>query len=117
MAEQVSLARCGGYDVEEVEAALRRALAPWGGMAAWVRAGQRVAIKPNLLRPAAPDAAATTHPTVVAATARLVREAGGEATILDSSGGPNAAAGRNAAADRTRRGPCTESQGDVAREA
>jgi uncharacterized protein (DUF362 family)/NAD-dependent dihydropyrimidine dehydrogenase PreA subunit len=92
MAEQVSLARCGGYDVEEVEAALRRALAPWGGMAAWVRAGQRVAIKPNLLRPAAPDAAATTHPTVVAATARLVREAGGEATILDSSGGPNAAA-------------------------
>jgi len=92
MAEQVSLARCGGYDLEEVEAALRRALAPWGGMAAWVRAGQRVAIKPNLLRPAAPDAAATTHPAVVAACARLVREAGGEAAILDSSGGPNATA-------------------------
>ena len=90
--ERVSLARCAGYDLEEVEASLRAALAPLGGIEAFVRPGQRVVLKPNLLRPASPDAAATTHPAVVAAVARLVVAAGAEALILDSSGGPNSTA-------------------------
>ena len=88
---RVALAACSGYDLDAVEASLRRALTPLGGMAAYVRPGYRVALKPNLLRPVAPEAAATTHPSVVAATARLVNEAGGTPFILDSSGGPNSA--------------------------
>ncbi len=91
-AERVSLAACSGYTLEEVEAALRRVLEPLGGLSAIVRPGQRVVLKPNLLRPAAPESATTTHPALVAATARLVREAGAEPFILDSSGGPNSAA-------------------------
>lgn len=87
-APAVSLARCTGYDDGVVDA-LRRLLEPLGGMSAFVRPGQRVALKPNLLRPTTPASAATTHPAVVAAVARLVHEAGGHALIVDSPGGPS----------------------------
>jgi uncharacterized protein (DUF362 family)/Pyruvate/2-oxoacid:ferredoxin oxidoreductase delta subunit len=51
----------------------------------FVRPGDRVLIKPNLLSPAAPERAITTHPTVVEAVIRLVQRAGGEAVIADSA--------------------------------
>ena len=57
-------------------AALREVLAPLGGMAAFVRPGERIALKPNLLLGAAPEQAITTHPAVVAAVALEVKEAG-----------------------------------------
>jgi uncharacterized protein (DUF362 family) len=57
-------------------------------MGAFVRPGQGVVLKPNRVRPMAPEKAATTHPQVVAAVARLVREAGGEPILVESPGGP-----------------------------
>ena len=74
--------------MERVEAAVRRSVDLLGGMGAYVRAGQRVLLKPNLVRPAAPERAVSTHPAVVAAVARLVAEAGGRAVIVESPGGP-----------------------------
>jgi len=64
--------------------ALRRCLEPLGGMQAFVRPGQKVLLKPNLLSGFAPDRAVTTHPSVVRAAALLVREAGGVVAIGDS---------------------------------
>jgi len=84
----VSLARCPTYDLPEVEAALRRLLEPLGGIRAFVEPGQRVLLKPNLLIPARPERAITTHPAIVEAMIRLVRAAGGEPFIADSPGGP-----------------------------
>ena len=84
----VSLARCPTYDLPQVEAALRHLLEPLGGMGAFVEPGQRVLLKPNLLIPARPERAITTHPAVVEAMINLVREAGGEPFIADSPGGP-----------------------------
>lgn len=82
----VSIQRCPSYEREAVLAALRAVVAPLGGMAAFVRPGQRVLIKPNLLMGVAPEAAATTHPTVLDAVLTLVREAGGVACVGDSPG-------------------------------
>jgi uncharacterized protein (DUF362 family)/ferredoxin len=84
----VAIVRCPAYELPAVEAAVRRAVDLLGGIGAFVQPGQRVLLKVNLLRPATPDSACTTHPAVVAAVARLVREAGGRAIIADSSGGP-----------------------------
>jgi uncharacterized protein (DUF362 family)/ferredoxin len=84
----VAVVRCPAYELPAVESAVRRAIDLLGGIGAFVQPGQRVLLKVNLLRPAAPDSACTTHPTVVAAVAKLVREAGGRAVIADSSGGP-----------------------------
>ena len=88
----VALVRCDDYDPLRVEDALRRAVELLGGMGHCVRPGQRVALKPNLLRAMAPEAAVSTHPSVVRAVARLVQEAGGRPFIAESPGGPYTAA-------------------------
>jgi uncharacterized protein (DUF362 family)/Pyruvate/2-oxoacid:ferredoxin oxidoreductase delta subunit len=82
----VVAARCSDYEFGAVQAALRRALAPLGGMAAFVRPGERIALKPNLLLGAAQETAVVTHPTVVAAVAVEVREAGGHPVVIESPG-------------------------------
>jgi len=88
--QRVSLAACRTY--QEVNEAMQCLLAPLGGMEAFVQRGQRVALKPNLLRPTTPASHATTHPAVVAAVARLVRGVGGSPFVIDSPGGPGTAA-------------------------
>lgn len=56
--------------------ALCEALAPWGGIATFVKRGQTVLLKPNLLSPRPPEQAVTTHPALVAALVRACRQAG-----------------------------------------
>ena len=63
----VAIVRCPDYEIAKAEAAVRRAVDLLGGMGSVVRPGQRVLLKINLLRVAAPEAACTTHPAVVAA--------------------------------------------------
>lgn len=86
MNSRVALIAASDYRRAAVEDALRRLLGKLGGMEAFVRPGQRVLIKPNLLAGKAPDKAVTTHPEVVRATIRLVQEAGGRVSVGDSPG-------------------------------
>jgi uncharacterized protein (DUF362 family) len=85
---EVSLVRCEDYDRQRVDSALRSCLERLGGMGLYVRPGDKVVIKPNLLRGSKPEAAIVTHPEVVRAAVRLAQEAGGIVTIIDSPGGP-----------------------------
>ncbi len=87
----VSIARCADYEPSAVADALETALAPLGGMRAFVSDGQRVLLKINLLSKATPERAVTTHPEVVRALIRSVRDAGGTPVVGDSPGGPNTA--------------------------
>ena len=82
----VALARCASYDAAAVDEAVSAALEPLGGIGAFVKPGQRVLVKPNLLLPRPPEDAVTTHPAVAAAVLRLVKEAGGQAVLGDSPG-------------------------------
>jgi uncharacterized protein (DUF362 family)/ferredoxin len=86
----VALVKCRSfsYDDRAVDDAVRRAVDLVGGIAQFVRPGQRVLIKPNLLMAAAPHRAVCTHPSVVKSVVHLVQEAGGHAVIGDSPGGP-----------------------------
>ncbi|NLF39007.1 DUF362 domain-containing protein [bacterium] len=86
MKATVSLARAGSYDGHELLERMRACLAPLGGMAAFVRPGQRVLLKPNLLGAFHPDRAVTTHPSVLAAAITLAQECGGVVTVIDSPG-------------------------------
>ena len=88
----VHIARCASYGDAEVEQAVRQSVAALGGIQQFVKPGQKVVLKPNLLRPALPDKQISTHPTVVKAAAKLVREAGAIPIIVDSPGGPHNAA-------------------------
>ena len=60
----------------QVEAMVRAALDRLGGMERFVHPGERVLLKPNVGWDRLPEQAANTHPEVVAAMARLCREAG-----------------------------------------
>ena len=82
----VSVVRCSDYGQHRVREALRQALKPLGGMAAFVSPGNRVLLKPNLLSAKPPEKAVTTHPEIFRAVAREVTEAGGKVSIGDSPG-------------------------------
>ncbi len=82
----VSLRAAASYDRSIVERALEEVLAPLGGMEAFVRPGQRVLIKPNLLSAKAPNKAVTTHPEVVRGVILLAQRAGGIVSVGDSPG-------------------------------
>ena len=79
-AEEVDLAVISGEPV----AATRKALEVLGGIARFVKKGQRVVIKPNMSFARTPDFAASTHPQVVVAVAQACIEAGArEVLVLD----------------------------------
>jgi len=82
----VSLRAAADYDPMTLEAHLRALLEPLGGMSAFVRPGQKVLLKPNLLAGKPPEKAVTTHPEIVRAVIKLVQEAGGIALVGDSPG-------------------------------
>ena len=83
---RIVLARCDDYELSQVRAAIVQLLEPIGGMEAFVRPGERILLKPNMLSAKSPEQAVTTHPVVVRAVAELVREAGGRVAIGDSPG-------------------------------
>lgn len=83
----VGITSCEQYENEAVLEAMRDLMAKLGGMEQFVRRGQRVTVKPNLVQKRRPNDAATTHPAVVRAVCILAMEAGGIITIAESPGG------------------------------
>ncbi len=82
----VSIERVPSYDRELVASGLRRILEPLGGMEAFVRSGERVLLKPNLLMGKSPEAAVTTHPELLRAVIVEVRRVGAIPFVGDSPG-------------------------------
>ncbi|MCX5778020.1 MAG: DUF362 domain-containing protein [Elusimicrobia bacterium] len=87
MQTKVSLIKCENYDFTAVEAAVRRAVALIGDISTLVRPGERILIKPNLLGAKEPDRHITTHPEIVRAIVRMVKNAGATPVVGDSPGG------------------------------
>ncbi|MFO7766965.1 MAG: DUF362 domain-containing protein [Pelovirga sp.] len=83
---RVSLTALDNYDSAESEAAVRTLLAPLGGIEAFVKPGQKVLIKPNMLAGKEPERAVTTHPQIVRAVIKLSMAAGGIISVGDSPG-------------------------------
>ncbi|MCM0080229.1 DUF362 domain-containing protein [Geomonas sp. Red32] len=83
---RVSLQRVPSYDRDEVMGGLVRLLEPLGGMGRFVKAGERVLIKPNMLAAKPPEAAVTTHPELLRAVIELVKGEGGIPLVGDSPG-------------------------------
>lgn len=82
----VSIAECRSYEPAEVRASLTALLEPLGGFD-WVTSGMTVGIKVNLITFIKPEAAATTHPALVCALVKMLRERGATVIIGDSPGG------------------------------
>jgi uncharacterized protein (DUF362 family) len=83
MPSTVSLTRATTYDLEALEAKLEALLAPLGGMAAFVKPGDRVLLKPNLLTGARPTKECVTRPEIAYCVAKMVQAAGGKPFLGD----------------------------------
>lgn len=79
----VAFAPCRDYE-GALAPALDTLLSLLGGWAAWVRPGQSVLVKPNLLTDAPPEKAVTTHPALVREVVRVLRRAGARVQVGDS---------------------------------
>ena len=84
--EPVSIVPLGEYGADSARAALEKVLAPIGGLD-FVKAGETVVIKANLVSAMKPDAAATTHPDLICALVDMLVERGAEVIVGDSPGG------------------------------
>ena len=82
----VAVVRCETYEAQAVHAAVGRGLELLGGAARFVRPGERILLKPNLLVGADPDSCVTTHPSVFEAIIRHLQAAGATLSYGDSPG-------------------------------
>lgn len=83
MAVSVSLVRATSYELERLTESVTTLLEPLGGMAAFVKPGDRVLLKPNLLTGARPTKECVTRPELVYCVAQLVKAAGGQPFMGD----------------------------------
>jgi uncharacterized protein (DUF362 family)/Pyruvate/2-oxoacid:ferredoxin oxidoreductase delta subunit len=74
MRSKLSLVQCPAYEPALVLDALRKAVDLLGGIAVFIKPGSRVLVKPNLLSAAGPESAVDTHPEVVRAAVKLLKE-------------------------------------------
>ena len=79
----VAFEKCRSYG-SDLQPAIERLLEHIGGLGRYVKPGQSVLIKPNLLSDKPPERAVTTHPEVVRAIIRLLKKMGVSPSVADS---------------------------------
>lgn len=84
MLTPVCLTRAQNYGISELHDSLAAILEPLGGMGAFVKPGDRVLLKPNLLTSARPTKECTTNSAVVYCVAQHVQAVGGKPFLGDS---------------------------------
>ena len=84
---QVAIIKSRSYNNDHVYKDIKRSVDLLGGINRFVKKGDKVLLKPNLLSAKPPEAGITTHPAVIKAVAKLVMDAGGTPFIGDSPGG------------------------------
>lgn len=82
---RVALVRCNEYNDEIVYNAVKRGIDLLGGITNFVKPGEKIVMKPNVLIGSNPEKCVTTHPAVFKAVGRLLKEAGAKVSYGDSS--------------------------------
>jgi uncharacterized protein (DUF362 family) len=83
MQPSVSLLKSTSYDIAQLMGQIEQLLAPLGGMGHFVKPGDRVLLKPNLLTGSRPTKECVTRPEIVYCVAKLVQQAGGKPFLGD----------------------------------
>jgi uncharacterized protein (DUF362 family) len=83
MQPSVSLLKSTSYDIALLMGQIEQLLEPLGGISRFVKPGDRVLLKPNLLTGARPTKECVTRPEIVYCVAKLVQQAGGKPFLGD----------------------------------
>ncbi len=84
---EVYLGKC--FDYEDVHYVVREAFEALGGLKSIVSSGEKILVKPNLLKGSSPEKAVTTHPDFIIAVVKELESAGVHVIVGDSPGGPS----------------------------
>ena len=76
------------YDIGMIKKSIVEAFDELGGVGRFIKKDMRVALKPNLVLKKNKEAAATTNPCIVEALGYIIKEAGAQAVLTESPGGP-----------------------------
>ena len=85
MKSTVALVRCERYEDELVYESVKKGIDLLGGIGHFVKPGEKIVMKPNVLIGVDPDRNVTTHPTVFKAVGRILKEAGAVVSYGDSA--------------------------------
>jgi len=84
MSAWVSIVKCSNYLPSIVQEATRKTIDLLGGIICFIKPGSRVLVKPNLLMGIDPEHGVTTHPEVVRAVIRILKEINCKVFLGDS---------------------------------
>ena len=87
MKSKVVLLPCEEYDEDKIYTLMKQGLELLGGLESLIPDNAKILLKPNLLKKAEVEKAVITHPVVVGAFARILRECGYENIVLADSCG------------------------------
>lgn len=74
MKAKVSIVKCDSYNSQLIHGKVRHAIELIGGITSFIKPESRVLVKPNLLMAKEPEYGITTHPEVVRAAVKLLKE-------------------------------------------
>ncbi|MBN1796566.1 MAG: DUF362 domain-containing protein [Sedimentisphaerales bacterium] len=80
----VALTRCTEYNPKQVQGCLLRQFELLGGIDKFIKPGDSVLIKPNLIAPKSASHATQTHPAVIVELAKILKDYGAKPFIADS---------------------------------
>ena len=80
----VALIRCDTYDDEVVYEAVKAGINLLGGILHFVKRGERIVMKPNVLFGTKPQKCVSTHPSVLKAVGRILLEGSKESKLYKS---------------------------------
>ena len=83
---RVALLPCDTYDDAKVYEAVKQGIDLIGGLSHFVKPGEKIVLKPNVLIGSAPVKCVCTHPAVFKAAGRIFQEAGATVSCGDSPG-------------------------------
>ncbi|MDY6881370.1 MAG: DUF362 domain-containing protein [Desulfatiglans sp.] len=85
LTSKVVLVKCDSYEEARVYEAVEQGFHLLGGVTEFVKSGERITLKPNILVGSNPEKSVTTHPSVLKAVGKLIKQAGGDVYYGDSS--------------------------------
>ena len=83
---KVAVIRCEKYDNAQVLISIKKGIGLLGGISLFVKHGDKIVLKPNILIGSDPEKCVTTHPAVFRAVGSIFKEAGAIISYGDSPG-------------------------------
>ena len=74
MKNKIFVSRCKSYKKNDLKSVILEGLNRLGGPGKYINKKQKICVKPNLLLPASPDKAITTHPVFIEAVIEIIAE-------------------------------------------